>query len=95
VRFPDEIAAFLLTGIAEAPPVAPGIPEEHGGRQTAVLIGEDDQVARIPPQKVIISPAGDILYNGAIDRSVRAPLADASRQRGALLPARVTPLAIN
>jgi peroxiredoxin len=46
--------------------------EQHGGRQTAILMDEDGQVgraygARTTPQMVVISPEGEILYNGAID----------------------------
>lgn len=46
--------------------------QEVGGRQTAILMDEDGRVgraygARTTPQMVIISPEGEILYNGAID----------------------------
>lgn len=46
--------------------------EEYAGRQTAILMDEDGQVgraygARTTPQMVVISPEGEILYNGAID----------------------------
>jgi hypothetical protein len=46
--------------------------EENGGRQTAILMDEDGAVgrafgARTTPQMVVISPEGNILYNGAID----------------------------
>jgi peroxiredoxin len=46
--------------------------EEYGGRQTAILMDEDGEVgraygARTTPQMVVISPEGEILYNGAID----------------------------
>jgi peroxiredoxin len=53
--------------------------EEHGGRQTAILMDEDGQVgraygARTTPQMVVISPEGEILYNGAIsNRPTRNP----------------------
>jgi peroxiredoxin len=46
--------------------------EAQGGRQTAILIDEDGQVgrafgARTTPHMFVISPEGEILYNGAID----------------------------
>src|SRR5690606_27842840 len=44
----------------------------HGGRQTAVLMDPTGTVgraygARTTPQMVVITPAGEIAYNGAID----------------------------
>ncbi len=45
---------------------------EHGGHQTAVLMDPDGTVghaygARTTPHMFVISPAGEIVYNGAID----------------------------
>ena len=45
---------------------------EHGARQTAVLIDETGRVgraygARTTPHMFVISPTGEVVYNGAID----------------------------
>ena len=53
--------------------------EAHGGRQTAVLYDSDGTVgraygARTTPQMVVITPEGEVVYNGAIDdRPTPAP----------------------